>query len=830
MKKKLSKIFGIGLSLVLVLAMAGPLLADFSEPVVDVDPDTIDTEADYTIIFTLGEELEVGDTITVRFPDDTDVPAADLVTADFDVSAGSGAIGGTWKVATVAGMQAAAVTDDDDLTVIFTLAGADEIGAGATVVIAFLKAGTNSITNPTEAGDYTLEVKTSEEDDYVESAVYEIDVPEVGGGVYIRNSASVLMDTFGGDAALNDAQTGGWFAAAYEDYTIEVGPGVYVLTADITISGEGITLVSTDGAATTEIDADGNGLVIGADEVTIDGFTIDDADTAVDIGAFDDAVVQNCEITDATVAGVNIVTGGEDSVIQDNVIEDCATGILFAAGASDVTVENNEITEANTNGAIVFTGANNDNTITGNTITDNDVSGIVFLAGGAVSDDTLIEENDISTNDGHGIHIATVNAPTGLEIMGNDINENDDDGISLASWSDTGVICFNNIVDNDDDAIDNIAGACGAIDATLNWWGTDDSDDIDDEFEDEDSDDDFEPFLTDAVDTIFTGYNVAAGDDELDAEDEAGVEISDIIDVGTDVADRIKAAAYADNPEGEDPEDPAVAYYDVYVGYTADDAADNAGTADAMLFEADVTMLLKLHVSGINDDMVAYAWSTTQESWVECSDQAVSEYGGYVVVTIEDDTEPALDELTGTTFAVVQGEASAAGIPTLESPDYGAEDVGLNPTFAWGTVEDADEYVLQVSTNQFFVDATEKSPLTHTVWRWDTTLENSTTYYWRVQAIDDGGESDWAEAVFTTKAAPVAPPAPPAVLYTCPTCGLSFDTPEELQAHWAAVHVPPAPTPEPLPTTPAYIWVIIAVGAVLVIAVIVLIVRTRRVA
>ncbi|GAI17894.1 unnamed protein product, partial [marine sediment metagenome] len=276
----------------------------------------------------------------------------------------------------------------------------------------------------------------------------------------------------------------------------------------------------------------------------------------------------------------------------------------------DATIENNEITEADDDGGIVFAGGNKGNTISGNTISDNDVSGIVFA--GAGSDDNVIEGNTISGNDPNGIEV-TGSGTTALVIQGNDITENDDDGILIEEWADSNVIVFNNLVDNDDDAIDNDTSPAVAVDAILNWWGTDDSDDIDTEFEGDVTNDDFEPFLTDTVDAIFTGYNAAAADDELDAEDEAGV----VITLDKD-ADRIKAGAYAANPEGEDPPDPAVAYYDVYVA---------GGTAA----EADI----KLYVSGINEDMAAFMWSLATDKWVDSSDTyevSVSEYGGYVIV------------------------------------------------------------------------------------------------------------------------------------------------------------------------------------------------------
>jgi len=167
--------------------------------------------------------------------------------------------------------------------------------------------------------------------------------------------------------------------------------------------------------------------------------------------------------------------------------------------------------------------------------------------------------------------------------------------------------------------------------------------------------------------------------------------------------------------------------------------------------------------------------------------------------------------------------------PTLKSPEYGDDEVLLRPTFSWLSVTGATSYEMEVSENAFFAKASVKKPLTHTTWTWDTDLENSTTYYWRVRAIKSGSGiltniGPWAEAVFTTRAL-AAPAAPPAVVVQ-PTP--PAPAAPQIYLPQPQVNIPAAVPPPPSAVTPAVIWAIIIIGAVLVIAVIVLIVRTRR--
>jgi hypothetical protein len=146
----------------------------------------------------------------------------------------------------------------------------------------------------------------------------------------------------------------------------------------------------------------------------------------------------------------------------------------------------------------------------------------------------------------------------------------------------------------------------------------------------------------------------------------------------------------------------------------------------------------------------------------------------------------------------------------LCSPACGSQDIILTPNFAWGAVEGATGYDVQLSTTETFTAGVVKGKTEVNAWVCPTTLDYATTYYWRVRAVKDTIYSDWTYCMFTTMAEPV-PPTPPVVVEQVPPSAPPV------------INIPPAKM-----ITPTWIYAIIGVGAALAIVVIVLIVRTRR--
>ena len=106
------------------------------------------------------------------------------------------------------------------------------------------------------------------------------------------------------------------------------------------------------------------------------------------------------------------------------------------------------------------------------------------------------------------------------------------------------------------------------------------------------------------------------------------------------------------------------------------------------------------------------------------------------------------------------GIMTEPGDVLLVSPADEAEDVSVTPTFSWSAAERAETYELQVSTKSTFgttvidvaeltdLDVTDLNDPSYTV---STALDNATEYFWRVRAVNAGGDGDWSETrSFTT--------------------------------------------------------------------------------
>ena len=867
MKKKFFRILAVGLSLVLALALAGPVVADVNDIVVDVDPDEISVAGEYTIGFRINSELVEADdpTITVRFPDDTDID--DLVDGDIAISvtSGIGSDAGTVTTLHISDL------DTDDIAVEIELDDLGPIGAQIGDMAYVQVVISNHVVNPSEPGDYTLEVQTSEEDTYIESASYEIVLPVVGGGVYVYNAKDVLVETYGGSDALDDCFDDGFFED--DDFTIEVGPGTYVLEVDLDITGEGLTLISGNGAEDTIIDADGFSININADEVTIDGFTIDDAVNGILINAAD-VVIKNNIITDATTAGISIGGGDLDAIVEDNVIEDCADGIILdnrdaavtvAPGAFDLADVDDAFTiTANLAGdtatltittgsvAVVLSGAGTyvdatgvitfaaaleeavvtataaattgtwartglpaaaisadvgsiDATISGNEITEASNDGGIVFDGG--NDGNTISGNTITANEVDGIHFRDGAVCDDNLIDGNDISANEANGINLTSniAPTELVISGNDITDNEDDGILieewSVTSAVSFNTITGNE---------DDGIDNNDADND--------VDAAFNWW----GGDESSTEGEVNDEPL-LTGTAATVFTATDTAVNDDDLDAQDEvgvrvsgvsEDVGALVADViragrYAANPEDALAGAVAFFDVYVFlhdgfdQEDVTVKVRLYDAAITEDAVAYFW--TGDFWSECSEQLAR--AGLVSVDIAEDTTPDIDELEGTAFAVV-GEAAEA--EEWVCPQCGLKfDTAAELEAHWEAVHAAAAAPPQI---------TVQAPPAPTV----------------------------------TVQAPPPAPAPQVVIQAAPAPDVTVQIPEitlpEITLPEITVEAAPAPSvtveaaPAPsvtveaptaaaAPAIPSYLlWVIIAIGAVLVIALIVLIVRTRRVA
>lgn len=99
--------------------------------------------------------------------------------------------------------------------------------------------------------------------------------------------------------------------------------------------------------------------------------------------------------------------------------------------------------------------------------------------------------------------------------------------------------------------------------------------------------------------------------------------------------------------------------------------------------------------------------------------------------------------------------------PTLTSPNNGATNVTLTPDLSWSSVDIADSYGIQLSSNQNFTTLlVDETGLTSTTYSISPGLLNyGATYHWRVNATNENGTSAWSNVFnFSTLAGPLDPP------------------------------------------------------------------------
>ena len=89
---------------------------------------------------------------------------------------------------------------------------------------------------------------------------------------------------------------------------------------------------------------------------------------------------------------------------------------------------------------------------------------------------------------------------------------------------------------------------------------------------------------------------------------------------------------------------------------------------------------------------------------------------------------------------------------TLVSPTDEATGVPVLTEFTWNAADRAESYELQVSTDQTFATTViDETGLTDTDFTVSTAFDNATEYFWRLRAVNAGGEGDWSETFsFTT--------------------------------------------------------------------------------
>jgi hypothetical protein len=133
----------------------------------------------------------------------------------------------------------------------------------------------------------------------------------------------------------------------------------------------------------------------------------------------------------------------------------------------------------------------------------------------------------------------------------------------------------------------------------------------------------------------------------------------------------------------------------------------------------------------------------------------------------------------------------------LLSPSNGGIGIPTKPTqFSWSPWQDATKYQFDLAKDPEFKQLITTATTTTTGYQYANALDYSTSYFWRVKALEVNGQdipSDWSATFsFTTKAVPAIPAPPPAT-----------------------------------PAVPVWVWVLTAIGTILVIVILIFIMRSR---
>jgi hypothetical protein len=808
MKKKLYKIFGVGLALTLLASltlMSAPVGA-LGSASVSLDSDEIsDTGVTYTFQFTVASLITIDDDettatyeFTIEFGDGTDLSS---------VAAGDVTIGCNSGIGTAAfsDVQAATVVDTGEVLQIEIddddgdLNPAKAIGPGATVQVVVA-----NVTNSDDIGEYTCWVETSAETTAVETNSYELGpptVPALPGIVEVYNPNDILISSYTGSNAIITA-IGDATAA---DWTIVIGPGTYgaadtfnTAVAGVTFVGEGdLGTIIWQGAVTIDV-ADtvitgitfenGTTTVTGAD-CSIDGCQFQDGGVIVSSGA-------GCEITDCTFAvddGDTGVTLNDDADVTDCdfTVEDGGTAISIADAADGTDVD-----------GCTFTGASGDGIIlVGDTdVTDCTFDGLDWAL--AINGGTqVISGNAVTACDEAAISVGGAGAVVDARIVDNTFTGNDEAAIitisDASNAADEVYMLFNTITGNagDDDGllVDNNDGADFLC--PNNWWG-DRLGPGSDAFEGNVV---ATPYLPGP---LAAGSVMGVGTGTLNGRTAVGAYVE--TDAGT--MDLVAAGVYEANP-GTTVSGTVEDYWDVCV----------VGTTGVN----EITIRL---YGDVLEGTEAYVWGESFGEWIECTNYTVNLFSGFVGIVIDDDSTPTIDDLEGLPFVVVTPPAAPPTVVlTSMVPAQGADDVSVDPNFSWGAVAGATYNFALAEENPLASDPFDipdySASTDINAHPCQQTLKYSTTYYWRVRATVGDETGPWTTALFTTEAEPEE------TVVDVPDITVE---PAEITVQPADVDI----TVEPAqPVIPDYLlWVIIGVGAVLVIALIVLIVRTRRTA
>ena len=256
------------------------------------------------------------------------------------------------------------------------------------------------------------------------------------------------------------------------------------------------TTITDDLELTEDISCFGEGLIIGADDITIDcgGYTLTGSSRTYGIYI---ANQNGVEIKDCKFKGFKrqiFLEGADSNNVYDNEIVDSLEDGIYLKDSSYNIIEGNVVSDNGRIGIVIINDSNS-NTVEGNIINGMDENACVGLY--QESDDNIFKENvldgclfgveiwkgsdsneinynTINNSAGRGINI--LNESTNNTLSYNIIENSSEFGIYLDEGSFDNVFSYNNIIDSV--AYNMYNNQTDNVSAENNWWGSADEVDI----------------------------------------------------------------------------------------------------------------------------------------------------------------------------------------------------------------------------------------------------------------------------------------------------------------------------------------------------------------
>jgi subtilisin family serine protease len=194
-----------------------------------------------------------------------------------------------------------------------------------------------------------------------------------------------------------------------------------------------------------------------------------------------------------------------------------------------------------------------------------------------------------------------------------------------------------------------------------------------------------------------------------------------------------------------------------------DNAAFDITVGQILGFDDPVTLSVAGQPVGTTADFSINPVTPPGDSMLTIGNMAAATAGSYALEITG--TAPTSTHSTTVNLNVF---TQVPGAPGLLSPPNGATNVGLQPTLAWDTVTQGENYTVEVATDAAFTNIVESATVSGNSYT-TTGLNSSAVYYWRVRVANSCGEGAYSTVfTFSTEALPgdCGPGTVPNVLFS----------------------------------------------------------------